>query len=148
MQQMCSTGGRWTCLWLYFSLRLCSSAHGGFGSPALEHCLLWAWWKLICCVDIEKEERQEETRNSSSLPFVKLVMIFLHWPRPLKTLMAYSWLHVQCLCHTGLGHGLLNTWLKLLTKCPACVRPTSVYWQGVRFGVAVLHSSIAIYISA
>lgn len=108
----CSTGTDGTSLCVYLGLPLRSSAHGGFGSPALKHCLLWAWWKLICGVDVEKEETQEETRNNSSLPFVKLVMILLHWLRPLKA----SWLcHTDCvifLCHTGLGqYWLLNTLL-------------------------------------
>jgi len=51
--------------------------------------------KVDLCVDTEKEERQEEKRKNSSLPFFKLLMILLHWLRPLKTLMACSWLRVQ-----------------------------------------------------
>lgn len=100
-----------TSLCIYLGLLLYSSAHGVFRSPVWELCLLWTWWKLICCVDFEKEERQGETRNNSCLLFFKPVMILLHWLRPLRTPMAHSWLCVQWLYHTGLAHGLLNTLL-------------------------------------
>lgn len=37
---------------------------------------------------------------------------------------------------------------KLLTRCAARVRPTSIYWRGERFGAGALHSSTAIYVCA